>query len=144
MSGLVLTRSRVWSECHIRNYLLTLFYLFIYFFTENNKFEITKTLYEPLNYADFFCSVLKQMPLFPMIHSVLIKVSFLVPGIRFLLVVLKKQEEAGGMTAVLLNVLFRQISMAFIHVVEMKPWPLSTGESQILLMPREALQNQLK
>ena len=93
MSGLVLTRSRVWSECHIRNFLLTLFYLFIYFFlffTENNKFEITKTLNEPLNYADFFCSVLKQMPLFPMIPSFLIKVPVLVPGIRFLLVVLKK------------------------------------------------------
>ena len=92
MSGFVLTRSRVWSECDIRNFLLTLFYLFIYFFffTENNKFEITKTLYEPLNYADFFCSVLKQMPLFPMIPSVLIKVPVLVPGIRFLLVVLKK------------------------------------------------------
>ena len=73
---------------------LILFYLFIYlfffFFTENNKFEITKTLYEPLNYAVFFCSVLKQMPLFPMIPSVLIKVSVLVPGIRFMLAVLKK------------------------------------------------------
>ena len=96
MSGLVLTRSGVWSECDIRNFLLTLFYLFIYlyiyffFFAENNKFEITKTLHEPLNYADFFCSVLKQMPLFPVIPSVLIKVPVLVPGIRFLLVVLKK------------------------------------------------------
>ena len=74
--------------------LLTNLILFIYcffsFFTENNKFEITKTLYEPLNYADFFCSVLKQMPLFPMIPSVIIKVPVLVPGIRFLLVVLKK------------------------------------------------------
>ena len=33
------------------------------------------------------------------------------------------------MTAVLLNVLFRQISMVFIHVVEKKPWPLSTGDT---------------
>ena len=92
MSGFVLTRSRIWSECDIRNFLLTLFNLFIYlffFFTENNKFEITKTLYEPLNYAVFFCSVLKQMPPFPMIPSVLIKVSVLVPGIRFMLAVLK-------------------------------------------------------
>ena len=32
MSGLVLTRSRVWSECHIRNFLLTLFYLFFFSF----------------------------------------------------------------------------------------------------------------
>ena len=72
--------------------LILFIYLFIYFFffTENNKFEITKTLYAPLNYAVFFCSVLKQMPLFPMIPSVLIKVSVLVPGIRFMLAVLKK------------------------------------------------------
>ena len=72
--------------------LILFIYLFIsfFFFTENNKFEITKTLYEPLNYAHFFCSVLKQMPLFPMIPSVLIKVSVLVPGIRFMLAVLKK------------------------------------------------------
>ena len=34
------------------------------------------------------------MPLFPMIHSVLIKVSFLVPGIRFLLVC--AQQIGGG------------------------------------------------
>ena len=32
MFWLVLTRSRVWSECDIRNFLLTLFYLFIYLF----------------------------------------------------------------------------------------------------------------
>ena len=32
MFWLVRTRSRVWSECHIRNFLLTLFYLFIYLF----------------------------------------------------------------------------------------------------------------
>ena len=33
------------------------------------------------------------------------------------------------MTIVALNVLFVQISMVFIHVVEKKPWPLSTGET---------------
>ena len=40
-----------------------------------------------------------------------------------------QQEKAGGMTAVLPNVLFRQILMVFIHVVEKKPWPLSTGDT---------------
>ena len=75
---------------HILFVFLFFIYLFIYFLKENNHFLIAKTLYEPLNYADFFCSLLKQMSLFPMIHSVLIKVSFLVPGIRFLLVVLNK------------------------------------------------------
>ena len=122
----------------MRNFLLKLFYLFIYFclcfvlflfFAENNKFEAIKTFYGPLNYTDFFCSVLKQMPVFPLIPSVLSEISFLVPGIRFLLIVLKIKEEAGGMTTAVLNVPFGQISMVFIRVVEKKPWPLSTGET---------------
>ena len=122
----------------MRNFLLKLFYLFIYFclcfvlflfFAENNNFEAIKTFYGPLNYTDFFCSVLKQMPVFPLIPSVLSEISFLVPGIRFLLIVLKIEEEAGGMTTAVLNVLFCQISMVFIRVVEKKPWPLSTGET---------------
>ena len=122
----------------MRNFLLKLFYLFIYFclcfvlflfFAENYKFEAIKTFYGPLNYTDFFCSVLKQMPVFPLIPSVLSEISFLVPGIRFLLIVLKIKEEAGGMTTAVLNVPFGQISMVFIRVVEKKPWPLSTGET---------------
>ena len=100
-----------------------------FFFAENNKFEAIKTFYGPLNYTDFFCSVLKQMPVFPLIPSVLSEISFLVPGIRFLLIVLKIEEEAGGMTTAVLNVLFCQISMVFIRVVEKKPWPLSTGDT---------------
>ena len=34
-----------------------------------NKFEAIKTLNGPYNYVDFFLSVLKQMPLFPLIPS---------------------------------------------------------------------------
>ena len=110
-------------------YILLPLFCFVSFFAENNKFEAIKTFYGPLNYTDFFCSVLKQMPVFPLIPSVLSEISILVPGIRFLLIVLKIEEEAGGMTTALLNVLFCQISMVFIRVVEKKPWPLSTGET---------------
>ena len=110
-------------------YILLPLFCFVSFFAENNKFEAIKTFYGPLNYTDFFCSVLKQMPVFPLIPSVLSEISLLVPGIRFLLIVLKIEEEAGGMTTALLNVLFCQISMVFIRVVETKPWPLSTGET---------------
>ena len=110
-------------------YILLPLFCFVSFFAENNKFEAIKTFYGPLNSTDFFCSVLKQMPMFPLIPSVLSEISLLVPGIRFLLIVLKIEEEAGGMTTALLNVLFCQISMVFIRVVETKPWPLSTGET---------------
>ena len=118
--------------------------LVCFFFAEKNKFEAIKTLEGPLNYAHFFCSVLKQMPPFPVTPSVLSEISFLVPGMRFLLIVLKIEEEAGAMTIIALNVLFIQISMVFIHVVEKKPWLLSTGETLILPVPREALRHQLK
>ena len=104
-------------------------FCFVSFFAENNKFEAIKIFYGPLNSTDFFCSVLKQMPMFPLIPSVLSEISLLVPGIRFLLIVLKIEEEAGGMTTAVLNVLFCQISMVFIRVVEKKPWPLSTGDT---------------
>ena len=110
-------------------YILLPLFCFVSFFAENNKFEAIKTFYGPLNYTDFFCSVLKQMPVFPLIPSVLSEISLLVPGIRFLLIVLKIEEEAGGMTTAVLNVLFCQISMVFIRVVEKKPWPLSTGDT---------------
>ena len=110
-------------------YILLPLFCFVSFFAENNKFEAIKTFYGPLNYTDFFCSVLKQMPVFPLIPSVLSEITILVPGIRFLLIVLKIKEEAGGMTTEVLNVLFGQISMVFIRVVEKKPWPLSTGET---------------
>ena len=110
-------------------YILLPLFCFVSFFAENNKFEAIKTFYGPLNYTDFFCSVLKQMPVFPLIPSVLSEISFLVPGIRFLLIVLKIEEEAGGMTTAVLDVLFCQISMVFIRVVEKKPWPLSTGDT---------------
>ena len=48
------------------------------------------------------------------------------------------------MTIIALNVLFIQISKVFIHFLEKKPWLLSTGETQILPVPREALRHQLK
>ena len=110
-------------------YIFLPLFCFVSFFAENNKFEAIKTFYGPLNSTDFFCSVLKQMPMFPLIPSVLSEISLLVPGIRFLLIVLKIEEEAGGMTTAVLNVLFCQISMVFIRVVEKKPWPLSTGDT---------------
>ena len=68
------------------------------------------------------------MPLFPLILSVPTGISFLVPGIENLLIVLKEVAEAGGMATVL-NVLFCQISMVFIRVVEGKILQIFTGQS---------------
>ena len=70
----------------------------------------------------------KQMQLFPLIPSILTKISFLVLGIEILLIVLKKEAEAGGMATVVL-VLFGRISTEFIRIVERKPGPISIGEN---------------
>ena len=68
------------------------------------------------------------MPPFPLIPSVPTGISFLVPGIENLLIVLKEVAEAGGMATVL-NVLFCQISMVFIRVVEGILLQRFTGQS---------------
>ena len=68
------------------------------------------------------------MRLFLMIHSVLTEISFLVPGIEILTIVLKIEAEAGGMATIVI-VLFGQISTVFIGVVEMKPGPISSGQN---------------
>ena len=83
------------------------------------------------------------MQLFPLIPSILTKISFLVPGIEMLLIVLQKEAEAGGMAAVVI-VLFRRISTEFIRIVEIKPWPISIGINWIKTVPRAAAPHQLK
>ena len=56
----------------------------------NNQCTSTDYVNRLLRQYIFFCSLLKQMPLFPLTPSLLTKISFMVPGIRFLLIVLKK------------------------------------------------------
>ena len=70
----------------------------------------------------------KQMQLFPLIPSILTKISFLVLGIEIHLIVLKKEAEAGGTAAVVL-VLFGRISTECIHIIERKPGLMSIGEN---------------
>ena len=68
------------------------------------------------------------MQLFPLIPSILTKISFLVLGIEIQLIVLKKEAEAGGTAAVVL-VLFGRISTECIHIIERKPGLMSIGEN---------------
>ena len=70
----------------------------------------------------------KQMQLFPLIPSILTKISFLVLGIEIQLIVLKKEAEAGGTAAVVL-VLFGRISTECIHIIERKPGLMSIEEN---------------
>ena len=72
--------------------------------------------------------VLEQMRLFPLIPSFLTEISVLVLGIEMLLIVLRKEAEAGGMASVAID-WFVKISTVFSHVVELKPGPISTREN---------------
>ena len=78
------------------------------------------------NIMEFSFFFFKQIQLFPLIPSILTKISFLVPGIEMLLIALQKEAEAGGMAAVVI-VLFRRISTEFIRIVERRPGPISIG-----------------
>ena len=52
----------------------------------------------------------------------------MVLGIEMLLIVLRKEAEAGGMASEAID-WFVQISTVFSHVVEMKPGLISTREN---------------
>ena len=67
------------------------------------------------------------MWLFSLIPSFLTEISFLVLGTEILLIVLKREAEAGGIASVATE-LFVQISKVFFHDVEMKLGPTFTGE----------------
>ena len=67
------------------------------------------------------------MWLFSLILSFLTEISFLVLGTEILLIVLKKEAEAGGIASVATE-LFVQISKVFFHDVEMKLGPIITVE----------------
>ena len=59
----------------------------------------------------FFFFFLKQMRLRSLIPSVLTGIKFLVPGIDILMIVMKREAEAGGI--VIVTVLSGQISTGF-------------------------------
>ena len=68
---------------------------------------------------------LKQMRLRSLIPSVLTGIKFLVPGIDILMIVMKREAEAGGI--VIVTVLSGQISTGFTLII--KPRAQSTGVS---------------
>ena len=100
--------------------------MIVYFLRQKSSLRLHRRYLDP-NIV-FFFAVLEQMRLFLMIHSVLTEISFLVPGIEILPIVLKIEAEAGGMATIVI-VLFGQISTVFIGVVEMKPGPISSGQN---------------
>ena len=72
-----------------------------------------------------FFFFLKQTRLRPFIPSVLTGIKFLVPGIDILMMVMKREAEAGGI--VIVTVLSGQISTGFTLII--KPRAQSTGVS---------------
>ena len=76
-------------------------------------------------FSFFLFFFLKQMRLRSLIPSVLTGIKFLVPGIDILMIVMKREAEAGGI--VIVTVLSGQISKGFTLII--KPRAQSTGVS---------------
>ena len=93
----------------------------------------------PMLILFFFFFVLKQMRLWPLIPSVFTGISLLVPGIDILMIVMKREAEAGGIAIVI--VLFGQISTGFTLIIKLRAH--STG---LVWVPhqRKAFPNQQK
>ena len=93
----------------------------------------------PMLILFFFFFVLKQMRLWPLIPSVFTGISLLVPGIDILMIVMKREAEAGGIAIVI--VLFGQISTGFTLIIKLRAQ--STGLSWVPHQ-RKAFPNQQK
>ena len=93
----------------------------------------------PMLILFFFFFVLKQMRLWPLIPSVFTGISLLVPGIDILMIVMKREAEAGGIA--ILIVLFGQISTGFTLIIKLRAQ--STGLSWVPHQ-RKAFPNQQK
>ena len=93
----------------------------------------------PMLILFFFFFVLKQMRLWPLIPSVFTGISLLVPGIDILMIVMKREAEAGGIA--ILIVLFGQISTGFTLIIKLRAQ--SSGLSWVPHQ-RKAFPNQQK
>ena len=93
----------------------------------------------PMLILFFFFFVLKQMRLWPLIPSVFTGISLLVPGIDILMIVMKREAEAGGIA--ILIVVFGQISTGFTLIIKLRAQ--STGLSWVPHQ-RKAFPNQQK
>ena len=93
----------------------------------------------PMLILFFFFFVLKQMRLWPLIPSVFTGISLLVPGIDILMIVMKREAEAGGIAIVI--VLFGQISTGFTLIIKLR-----AQSSGLIWVPhqRKAFPNQQK
>ena len=93
----------------------------------------------PMLILFFFFFVLKQMRLWPLIPSVFTGISLLVPGIDILMIVMKREAEAGGIA--ILIVVFGQISTGFTLIIKLRAQ--SSGLSWVPHQ-RKAFPNQQK
>ena len=106
-----------------------LFCLFVRLFvlSQTSSLTLRRRQHDPNADSFLFLFVLKQMRLWPLIPSVFTGISLLVPGIDILMIVMKREAEAGGI--VIVTVLSGQISTGFTLII--KPRAQSTGVSWV-------------
>ena len=122
--------------------VFVLFCLFVRLFVllQTSSLTLRRRQHDP-NADSFllFFFVLKQMRLWPLIHSVFTGISLLVPGIDILMIVMKREAEAGGIA--ILIVVFGQISTGFTLIIKLRAQ--SSGLSWVPHQ-RKAFPNQQK
>ena len=110
-------------------FVFVLFCLFVRLFvlSQTSSLTLRRRQHDPNADSFLFLFVLKQMRLWPLIPSVFTGISLLVPGIDILMIVMKREAEAGGI--VIVTVLSGQISKGFTLII--KPRAQSTGVSWV-------------
>ena len=118
-----------------------LFCLFVCLFvlSQTSSLTLRRRQHDPNADSFLFLFVLKQMRLWPLIPSVFTGISLLVPGIGILMIVMKREVEAGGIAIVI--VLFGQISTGFTLIIKLRAQ--SSGLSWVPHQ-RKAFPNQQK
>ena len=118
-----------------------LFCLFVRLFvlSQTSSLTLRRRQHDPNADSFLLFFVLKQMRLWPLIPSVFTGISLLVPGIDILMIVMKREAEAGGIAIVI--VVFGQISTGFTLIIKLR-----AQSSGLIWVPhqRKAFPNQQK
>ena len=122
-------------------FFFVLFCLFVRLFvlSQTSSLTLRRRQHDPNADSFLLFFVLKQMRLWPLIPSVFTGISLLVPGIDILMIVMKREAEAGGIAIVI--VLFGQISTGFTLIIKLRAQ--SSGLSWVPHQ-RKAFPNQQK
>ena len=99
-------------------FVLLCLFVRLFVLSQTSSLTLRRRQHDPNADSFLLFFVLKQMRLRPLIPSVLTGIKFLVPGIDILMIVMKREAEAGGIAIVI--VVFGQISTGFTLIINIR------------------------